>query len=275
MICKIAFLMAFMITFSGKINSQKLTPKKRNVYLIEHLLDCSKIFQKTSLEFFAGLEALVLTQEKTLTSTLGQNVQIRCTRDSGTWVISWYQQKPGNAPKFLLADSTRATGLASRFTYTDNGLNEYLNINGVTADDEAVYYCAMVSSPHSAPIQSNTLTKTSMPSIFTRPPSPPELVLLAPSQALSSGDRATVVCLAQGFYPDGATLSWSEGGKDVAGTDFQTGQSERQSDGTFSLSSVLTVQPQRWRSGHTYTCQLSHSALSRPLSKSVAHGQCS
>ena len=84
-----------------------------------------------------------------------------------------------------------------------------------------------------------------------------------------------MVCLAQGFYPDGATLTWSEDGKDVAGTEFQTGESQRQSDGTFSLSSALTVQPQRWRSGHTYTCQLSHSALSRPLSKSVAQGQCS
>ncbi|KAL2098967.1 hypothetical protein ACEWY4_005447 [Coilia grayii] len=119
MICKIAFQMAFMITFSG-------------------------------------LEALVLTQEKTLTSTLGTNVQIKCTKDSGSWAISWYQQKPGTAPKFLLTDSTRATGLASRFSYTDNGYDEYLNINGVTADDEAVYYCACHNCPtsshhHSAP----------------------------------------------------------------------------------------------------------------------------
>ncbi|XP_031436429.1 immunoglobulin lambda-1 light chain-like [Clupea harengus] len=199
----------------------------------------------------SGLEALVVTQQKTQTSKLGQNIQIQCTRDSGSWVIalvmSWYQQKPGSAPKFLLADGSRASSLPSRFTFTDNGLTEYLNINGVTADDE----------------------------YKTHSPSPPELVLLAPSQDLSSGDRATVVCLAQGFYPDGATLTWSEDGTDVVGTEFQTGESQRQSDGTFSLSSALTVQPQRWRSGHTYTCQLSHSALSRPLSKSVAQGQCS
>ncbi|XP_076156262.1 immunoglobulin lambda-1 light chain-like [Alosa pseudoharengus] len=208
-----------------------------------------------------GLEAIVLTQQKTQTSKLGQNIQIQCSRDSGKWRISWYQQKPGSGPKFLLSDGSRANGLPSRFTYTDNGYNEYLNINGVTADDEAVYYCAGIYTTHSAPI--------------THPPTPPELVLLAPSQDLSSGDRATVVCLAQGFYPDGATLTWSEEGKAVAGTDFQTGESQRQSDGTFSLSSVLTVQPERWRTGHTYTCQLSHSALSSPLSKSVAHGQCS
>ena len=100
-------------------------------------------------------------------------------------------------------------------------------------------------------------------------------MVLAPSQALSSGDRPTVVCLAQGFYPDGATLSWSEDGKEVAATDFQTGPSQRQSDDTFSLSSVLTVQPQRWHSGRSYSCQLQHSALSRPLSKAVDNAHCS
>ncbi|KAL2098966.1 hypothetical protein ACEWY4_005446 [Coilia grayii] len=220
----------------------------------------------------SGLEAIVtLTQENSKSAQLGQNVQISCVKSTNQKIISWYQQKPGSAPKFLLADSYRATGLASRFSYTDSGYTEYLNINGVTADDEAVYYCGcIICDGHGSIGEGTRLVITN-----ARPPSPPELVLLAPSQALSSGDRATVVCLAQGFYPDGATLSWSEGGKDVAGTDFQTGQSQRQSDGTFSLSSVLTVQPQRWRSGHTYTCQLSHSALSRPLSKSVAHGQCS
>ncbi|XP_048084305.1 immunoglobulin lambda-1 light chain-like [Alosa alosa] len=236
----------------------------------------------------AGVKAIVLTQQKTQTSKLGQNVQIQCTKDNSGWTLSWYQQTPGSAPKFLLADGTRASGLPSRFTYTDNGYTEYLNINGVTADDEAVYYCAGVGSPHSVPYEARRFLYrhvslwisyfgggTKLTVADAHPPTPPELVLLAPSQDLSSGDRATVVCLAQGFYPDGATLTWSEEGKAVAGTDFQTGESKRQSDGTFSLSSVLTVQPERWRSGHTYTCQLSHSALSSPLTKSVAHGQCS
>lgn len=103
--------------------------------------------------FPLGLEALVITQDKSQTSKMGQNVQIRCKKDSSGWGISWYQQKPGSAPKFLLADRNRASGLPSRFTYTDNGYDEYLNINGVTDDDEAVYYCAGVSSPHSASVR--------------------------------------------------------------------------------------------------------------------------
>lgn len=105
-----------------------------------------------------------LTQEKILNVNVGQNVQIHCRRDSsGSWTISWYQQKAGQAPKFLLADGTRASGLSSRFTYTDNGMDEYLNIARVEAADEAVYYCGCIicDNHHSATVQRFPRTKTS------------------------------------------------------------------------------------------------------------------
>lgn len=105
--------------------------------------------------------------------------------------------------------------------------------------------------------------------------SPPSLVLLAPSPSLSSGDEVRVVCLAQGFRPDGATLSWSDNGDAVAGAEVQTSSSERQSDGTFIQSSMLKLSPERWSSGRTYTCHLNHPALSAPLSQSASAEKCS
>uniref|UniRef100_A0A3B4CFT5 Ig-like domain-containing protein n=1 Tax=Pygocentrus nattereri TaxID=42514 RepID=A0A3B4CFT5_PYGNA len=91
----------------------------------------------------SGLEALVLTQEKTKSVKLGENIKVSCrTDDSTDWTLTWYQQKPGESPKFLLADSKRASGLPSRFTYSGSRNQEYLHINGVQAEDEAVYYCA-------------------------------------------------------------------------------------------------------------------------------------
>ncbi|KAL6487926.1 hypothetical protein MHYP_G00045520 [Metynnis hypsauchen] len=89
-----------------------------------------------------GLEGLVMTQEKSVSVQAGQNVKILCSPSSGNWGLAWYQQKPGESPKFLLVDSTRASGLPSRFTYSGSGSQEYLHINGVQAEDEAVYYCA-------------------------------------------------------------------------------------------------------------------------------------
>lgn len=73
----------------------------------------------------------------------GEHVKVSCRSDaSRDWVLTWYQQKPGKSPTFLLFDSTRASGLPSRFTYSGSGSQEYLDINGVQAEDEAVYYCA-------------------------------------------------------------------------------------------------------------------------------------
>lgn len=107
-----------------------------------------------------------------------------------------------------------------------------------------------------------------------RPPSTPTLVLMAPTQAPLSGDSTALVCLARAFYPDDAIVTWSENGGTVTGTEVQTGVSQRQADATYKLSSVLTLTSARWSSGHTFTCQLTHSSLSSPLSKSVISDQC-
>lgn len=115
--------------------------------------------------FSAGIEAIVhLTQEKILNVNVGQDVKLLCKRDStSSWTVSWYQQKAGDTPKFLLADNKRATGLSSRFTYTDSGVDEYLNIARVEVGDEAVYYCGCIicENHQSAANQLDTCTKTS------------------------------------------------------------------------------------------------------------------
>ncbi|XP_072532889.1 immunoglobulin lambda-1 light chain-like [Salminus brasiliensis] len=215
----------------------------------------------------SGLEALVLTQETSASVKLAENIKISCRTDaSRDWTLTWYQQKAGEPPKFLLADSTRASGLPSRFTYSGSGNQEYLHINGVQAEDEAVYYCAC----HFSAVVFGGGTE-----VTTGPPAPPTLLLLAPPQSPASGSEVSVVCLARGFRPDGAALSWAEDGSTVAGPEVHTGPSQRQPDGTFAKSSVLKLSPERWSSGHTFTCHLTHPALTSPLRDSVSAGQCS
>ncbi|KAM4625933.1 immunoglobulin lambda-1 light chain-like [Polymixia lowei] len=221
--------------------------------------------------------ALIMTQEKSLFVNLGNNVKISCAQSgsSSRYTMSWYQQKSGGVPKFLLTTSnTRASGVPSRFTSTSSSSDQtqYLLINGVQADDAATYYCACAScgTDHSVAIQCRAHTKTQ-----PQPPSPPSLDLMAPAQPPLPGASATLLCLAKGYHPDGAAMSWSEDGGSVTGTEVQTGQSQRQTDGTYTVSSLLTLPSTRWHSGHTFTCHLSHSALSSPLSKSVTSRQCS
>ena len=97
----------------------------------------------------------------------GDNVKISCTESGSSrdLLMSWYQQKKGLTPKYLLYTTDyRASGLPSRFTGsgTRNDKTEYLLINGIQDEDEATYFCACESrdADHSATVQLGARTKT-------------------------------------------------------------------------------------------------------------------
>uniref|UniRef100_A0A8D2JD58 Ig-like domain-containing protein n=1 Tax=Varanus komodoensis TaxID=61221 RepID=A0A8D2JD58_VARKO len=104
---------------------------------------------------FPGSHCLpTLTQPPSASVGQGNTVKLSCSSSPdasiGSYWVSWYQQKPGGSPRYLLAyysDSSKnqGSGVPARFsgskdTSTNSGI---LTISGVLAEDEADYYCAV------------------------------------------------------------------------------------------------------------------------------------
>lgn len=86
----------------------------------------------------------MLTQSPALFSvSLGESVSINCrANDSISDYLTWYQQKPGRAPKILIYDAdNQYSGVSPRFTGIQSEKEFILTISKIEADDAASYYC--------------------------------------------------------------------------------------------------------------------------------------
>lgn len=82
-----------------------------------------------------------LTQLPSVCGALDQRVTISCTGSSSNVrgnYVSWYQQLPGKAPKFLIYIINRPSRVPDRFSGSKSGTSASLAICGLQAEDEAV-----------------------------------------------------------------------------------------------------------------------------------------
>lgn len=101
------------------------------------------------LYFPGSTSAVTVTQPPSVASSLGSTVTLTCKTDpkvyvdsDGDFLLFWYQQKSGEAPKLVMKYAKTPTSeFSARFSGSGDGVNAVMTISEFKAEDAAVYYC--------------------------------------------------------------------------------------------------------------------------------------
>ncbi|XP_037383692.1 immunoglobulin kappa light chain-like [Talpa occidentalis] len=204
----------------------------------------------------------------------GESVSISCGASEsllysdGKNYLSWYQHRPGQAPKLLIYHaSTRSNGVPTRFSGSGSGTDFTLTIGNVEPEDSAVYYYFQTRKLW---LTFGAGTKVEL----KRDVAKPSAFIFQPSEEQLSTGSVSLVCLVNNFYPRDIKVKWKVDGVEQAnGSDLSFTEQDSK-DSTYSLSSTLTIPSTDYRNHNIYTCEVDHKSLTSPLIKSFNRNEC-
>nr|XP_034953969.1 immunoglobulin lambda-1 light chain-like isoform X2 [Zootoca vivipara] len=223
------------------------------------------------LGYFSGvISQHTVTQPTSESLSPGQMAKLSCIASSSPsgGYIHWYQQKAGQAPLFVHCNGcSRGTGIPDRFTATVSGNTGYLTITKTQAEDEAHYYCGAWFNSYSLFVFGGGTTLI----VLGQPTAPPTVNVFPPSpEELKTSDKATAVCLIDGFYPSPIQVTWQADGNTIS-SGVETTTPTKLND-KYAASSYLNMKKSVWESYDRVTCKVTHEG--KPFEKEVRRSEC-
>nr|ABU93636.1 T cell receptor beta [Gallus gallus] len=197
-----------------------------------------------------------LQQTPDMIVRLGDSLTLNCShKESGNWNMFWYKLPVGKNTSLQLIVRSLVGNKAefeeefkSRFQSSGTKGNSLsMAIDHVLLNDSGTYFCAKRTTrtgPYSNMIfgDGTKLTVIGKNSEIIEP----DVVIFSPSkQEIQEKKKATLVCLASGFFPDHLNLVWKVNGvkrTEGVGTD----EISTSNGSTYSLTSRLRISAQEW-----------------------------
>ncbi|XP_075413539.1 M1-specific T cell receptor beta chain-like [Tenrec ecaudatus] len=207
----------------------------------------------------------------------GEMLKVVCTQDLDHESTYWYRQDPGQGLRLLhysIGVESMQKGEAPDGYKASREEKEHflLTLESALPNQTALYLCAS-SLTTASPLCANTEqffgagTRLTVLENLDKV-APPKVALFEPSKAeVARTQKATLVCLATGFYPDHVELRWLVNGQETrsgVSTDPQP-LKEHPSDpaSTYCLSSRLRVSATFWHNPRNhFHCQVHFYGLS-------------
>ncbi|NXT42910.1 TPSNR protein, partial [Pelecanoides urinatrix] len=137
-----------------------------------------------------------------------------------------------------------------------------LSLQGASVGDEGTYICLVSTSLHQA-----------QHIIQLHVAEPPRVRVIPAVVSFERDVTTTLACNIAGYYPLDVSVSWTqktpEDDTEIPLSDARFSNHRQSRDGTYSITSYLSLSSATARAPATYSCHVSHVALAEPISVSA------
>uniref|UniRef100_A0A8C1PBD5 Ig-like domain-containing protein n=1 Tax=Cyprinus carpio TaxID=7962 RepID=A0A8C1PBD5_CYPCA len=185
-----------------------------------------------------------------------ESAKIQCSHNVPNYnQISWYRQNQDQGFTFMGYLFLKSQNPEKEFTKKiemsgEGNSNGYLTIEDLSSNDSAVYFCAACYTVQAIFGEGTKLT------VLERDVKEPEVEILKPSGIETRCKKTiTLVCVAEKFYPDHVSITWTLGDKEIkenVATDPYATQDKTTK--LFSMTSRLKVSKKEFKPKNKYRC---------------------
>ncbi|KFQ90922.1 Tapasin-related protein, partial [Nipponia nippon] len=136
-----------------------------------------------------------------------------------------------------------------------------LSLQGVSVEDEGTYICLVSTPLHQA-----------QHIIQLHVAEPPRVRVIPAVVSFERDVTTTLTCTVAGYYPLDVSVSWTqktpEDNAEIPLSNARFSSHRQSQDGTYSITSYLSISSATAQAPATYSCHVSHVALAEPISVS-------